>query len=377
MLTFFVGMVAFAVDTSWIVMTQSELQNSSDSAALAGAQQLVKSYPLYALPGQSTSNKISLADSAAANARTVAKTYGSANGAGGLSTLAYLDADLEVGFTDAKGHFTAYSAGGNYPNTVRAKSRRDSTANNSLSLFFGSVIGTSTVPLSAPATATLYTATVNSFTYPSTGNAAILPFTYDVNHWKTFVDTGNDPDGNTTYGLNKSPQLQVYPSIKNTGNFGQLSLNDGNVGNSVMKTWLQDGVNSSDIGALIQHGLLPLSSHNPNAWDWQGSTGFQSSLIQSANTYVGKTFWLPLFKPVDSNSATYTPGVGKGSNFSYNIVAFVPVQIVQSQNSNRQVVLQPADVIDSSAAFDVGSVTPAGTSTTTYFSSVLAPRLSN
>ena len=68
MLVFMIGRVAFAVDTSWIVMTQSELQNSADSAALAGAQQLVKNYALYAVPGQSKANHASLADAAATNA---------------------------------------------------------------------------------------------------------------------------------------------------------------------------------------------------------------------------------------------------------------------------------------------------------------------
>lgn len=379
MLVILIGMVAFAVDTSYVVMTQSQLQNSADAAALAGAQQLVTNYPIYAAPGQSANNKSSLAASAATAARATAKTYGAANGAGDLASLTYLDSDIEVGFTAANGTYTAYTSGGNYPNTVKVRSRRDTSANNSLKLFFGPVLGTQSVPLSAPATATLYTGTVGSFRYPSTGNTAILPFTYDVNHWKNFVDTGKDPDGNTTYDSNstKNPVIQVYPSIKYTGNFGQLSLDDANVGSSQMRTWVQDGMTSAELGVLYSKGLLPLSSHDPNAWDWQGSTGFESSLIQSVNNYVGKTFWLPLFKPVNSSQSSYVPGVGTGSGYNFNIVAFVPVKVVQPQNSNRQVYLQSVSLIDSAANYDSSSITPAGTGTSSYFSSVLAPRLSN
>jgi hypothetical protein len=58
-------------------------------------------------------------------------------------------------------------------------------------------------------------------------------------------------------------------------------------------------------------------------------------------------------------------------------VAFVPVKIVPSQDSSRLVSVQPVSIIDSSAVFDASSVQPAGTATSTYFSSVLPPRLSN
>lgn len=379
MLIAFIGMVAFAVDSNWMVMTKAELQNSADAAALAGAQKLVDNYPIYSAPGQSATNKATLAAAAVTAARSTARTYGAANGAGGLATLTYLDGDIEVGFTNASGDFTAYSSGGNYPNTVKVKARRDSSANNPLSLFFGSLLGTSKVSMVTPATATLYTGTVNSFQFPSAGNTAILPFTYDVNAWKNYVNTGKDPDGNTTYDNNQSrnPVIQVYPCNNYTGNFGQLSLNNSNVGDSVMRTWVQNGCSSADLGADIAAGLLPISSHDATKWDWQGSSGFESALIQTVNNNIGQVSWLPLFKPYNANQATYAPGVGSGANYYYNIVAFVPVKIVQPTNGNRQVVLQSVDLVDSAAVFSGASIAPAGTSTSTYFSTVLAPRLSN
>jgi Flp pilus assembly protein TadG len=38
---FLIGMVAFAVDIGWIVLSKTNLQNTADSAALAGADPLM------------------------------------------------------------------------------------------------------------------------------------------------------------------------------------------------------------------------------------------------------------------------------------------------------------------------------------------------
>jgi Flp pilus assembly protein TadG len=46
LLPLIIGMVAFAVDMSWLVLTRSELQNAADSAALAGANRLGDNYIL-------------------------------------------------------------------------------------------------------------------------------------------------------------------------------------------------------------------------------------------------------------------------------------------------------------------------------------------
>lgn len=377
MLVALIAMVAFAVDTSWMVLTKSELQNSADAAALAGAQKLVKNFPLYSLPKQTQEQKNALAGAAAASARSTAASYGAVNGAGGKSNLTYLDSDIEVGFTDSKGVFTAYASGGNYPNTVKVRGRRDGSANSPLSLFFGAVLGTKSVPLTATATSTLYTANVDGFTAPKTGNVSLLPFTYDVNHWKNFIETSKDADGGTSSDASKNPTLQVYPSIKYSGNFGQLSLSDSSAGSSQMRNWVANGMSQSDLSVLTEKGLLPLSSHDPTKWDWQGSPGFEASLIQTVNDNVDKIYWMPLFQPVDSRAGSYTPALGSGSGYNYNIVAFVPVKIVPSKNSNREVTIQPVDLIDSSANFDSSSLKPAGSGGSNYYSAVLAPRLTN
>jgi Flp pilus assembly protein TadG len=73
------AMVAFAVDIAWIALTKADLQNAADSAALAGAGQLMDSYVKYYLPGQTQKSTI------LSTAQTNAKNYASYNAAGGGS----------------------------------------------------------------------------------------------------------------------------------------------------------------------------------------------------------------------------------------------------------------------------------------------------
>src|SRR4051812_27640539 len=79
-MVFLLGMIAFAVDMSWIVLTRSELQNAADAAATAGAQQLMANYTAYNLPGQNAANKLVLLTQAIASAKSTAKNYASYNG---------------------------------------------------------------------------------------------------------------------------------------------------------------------------------------------------------------------------------------------------------------------------------------------------------
>ncbi len=126
------GLVAFAVDMGWIVLTQSDLQNAADSAALAAAGQLMNGYVMYNLPNQSA-NQLSILNTAEAGATASAKQFAGLNAAGGVSSLTLLNSDIQFGFTDANGVYTASSANSTtYPNTVKVTVRRDSTANTAL-----------------------------------------------------------------------------------------------------------------------------------------------------------------------------------------------------------------------------------------------------
>jgi Flp pilus assembly protein TadG len=356
LMIFLLGMVAFSVDVGYMVLTASELQSAADAAALAGCGQLVQGFVQYNLPSQPASNLPSILSTAQSRARTAAKTFAGYNAAGGVSSLKLNDSDIEFGFTDASGNYTPQPTYTGYPNTVKVTMRRDSSANGSLALFFAPVLGTKNQNLKATASATLYGGTVNSFSGPPT--AYLLPATYDVNAWNNFISTGKDPDGNITLGANGNPQLVIYPSVSSPGNFGQLSLDDSHVGTPVEDGWVQNGMSASDVAALQNAKVIPLSTHDTTKWDWQGDTGMKTALISAINSYAGQTFLMPLFNPY-SSAPSYSAGTGNGSNYYYQIVQFVPVTVVS--NTGHGVTVQPAGVVEGNAIFT--GLTPAGTGT--------------
>jgi Flp pilus assembly protein TadG len=351
------GMAAFAVDIGYIVLTQTDLQNAADSAALAGVQQLSSGYIQYNLPGQTSDQKKAILTTAQGNARTAAKNFASYNAAGGVSSLTLLDSDIEFGFTDASGNYTGGSAYTGYPNTVKVVMRRDPSANGVLNLFFGPILGTNSVTLTATAAATIYGGTIDS--WPSGSAPKLLPVTYDVNHWNNFLSTGQDPDGNPNR-VNNIPSLLIYPSQNFTGNFGWLSLDDYHASASALSTWINNGMTSMDYQALLDNHLVPLSKHTPTVWDWVGTTGFKQSDVSTVNALSGQTWLLPLFTPKDANLLTYLPGVGNGSSFKYNIVQFVAVKVVSSPG-DQSITVQPAPYFDPNAIFN-GGPAPVGTS---------------
>jgi len=121
--------------------------------------------------------------------------------------------------------------------------------------------------------------------------------------------------------------------------------------------------------------LVPLSSHSSLAWDWHGENGFKSTNVQDMNNQVGKTFLLPLFTPLVP-PPLYTPGVGSGSNYEFNIVRFVGVKIVAPADTNRDVRIQPATVQDTNMILDPSSIAAIGTNST-FYTSFAGAKLTN
>jgi Flp pilus assembly protein TadG len=358
------GMMAFTIDVGWIGLVESNLQNAADSAALAGANALNEGYVAYVQAGIATSStsQSTVISTYEANAKAAAIQYAALNGAGD-SSLTLLPGDIEFGYTDASGTYTTPAPSGSYPNTIKVTLRRDSTANGPLGLFFGPVIGTPTANLQAIAAATIHTANLNSFQNTPGLNIGILPMTYDVNAWNNFLKTGQDPDGNTNTDSSGLPDLQVYPSVKFAGNFGLLGLDDSHVGTSTLNGWIVNGFGQADVQTLLsnqasdQTPLVPLSSHNANilpsnstdglgSWNWIGDTGMKTDVLHTLSNYVGQTYLLPLFQPLDPSQSNYQAGYGNGSHYYYNIVQFASVKIVSANNGNKGgLVVEPSATV--------------------------------
>jgi hypothetical protein len=374
LLVFLLGMVAFGVDIGWMVLTESELKNAADAAALAGVKSLMDGYVEYYLPNRTAAQQATSLSTAETNARNAAIQYASYHTAGGVKNLVLNASDIEFGFTDGSGSYSTTFSG--FPNTIKVTMRRDSSANGALNLFFGPVLGTSTRNLSASAAATMYGGVFSSLKTTLLGTAKVLPLTYDVNAWNTFMSTGLDPDGNAnTY--NGYPAIQVYPSIKSPGNFGLLSLDGSHAGESYSSGWVTNGLSQSDMNGLVANNLIPLTSR-ANDWNWVGNTGMKNSLVSTIESYAGSTFLMPLFQPYNNgtpNASNYTAGTGQGSNYYFNPVAWVGVTVVPAPHGT--VWVQPGAYLDPNVVFASGGSVPVGTggTTSTYNIVFAAPKL--
>jgi hypothetical protein len=345
----------------------------------------------FSLPLQTALGRQNILSAAQTSASTYAKNFSGYNRAGGLGSLVLLDSDIEFGYTDATAAYTKYSGNALYansfPNTIKVTLRLDSTpgGNGPLGLFFGPVLGKSTTNLTATSSATIYVGSVDNFIDPP--NAGLLPMTVDVNAWNTYLTTGQSSDGLIHLDGNGVPQLQVYPSPSLApGNFGMLSLDDSSNDASSIKGWIDNGLSASDLQTLQSNHLVPLSKHDTTQWDWKGAPGFKASDLNELT--VGKTYLLPLFKPVvatpvssyqatDKSAGSATPGDGGvGQNAYYQIVQFVGIKITQLDKSS-DVYVQPTYVLDPAALLKPSSVKPAAPGSSTQIVTTFAtPKLS-
>ncbi len=151
--------VALAVDIGHVMVTRNELQNVSDSSALAAARYIGRT-----LEGKSYQEQQIFVFNRS-DIVSVAQTMGLKNSAGGMSSIAINDADVIIGkwCTDdrvTRGLCTTpktlYDIGNmNHPDAVNVTSRRDASANGPITTFFANVFGTATVDVFKPATAAL------------------------------------------------------------------------------------------------------------------------------------------------------------------------------------------------------------------------------
>jgi len=371
-------MAAFAVDLSWVVLARAELQSGADAAALAAVNRLMDNFGAYHLPAQSPGRQEELLASALAQARAAAKECARYNGAGDVRSLVLRDEDIEFGVVNEKDVYVPLGKAGGYPNTVKVHLRRDKVANQPLPLYFARAFGRGKTDVAASAAATLYAGELDGFTLGPNDAVAVLPLTFDVDHWTNFLATGKGADGQVALDKNGDPQLTIYSLTSDKGNFGMISLNDSHAGANDLLGWIENGLGSHDLNRLTDARLLPLSAHAKDAWDWLGDTGFKASVVMAVNkSYAdGKTYLMPLFQPKNPDPKDYQAGVGKGANYSYNIVAFVGVKLVETRDINLELIVQPAAVTVPSATFVPGTLKPAQPPTSSPLATTFAsPKL--
>lgn len=396
MLVVLFACTALCIDIGWATLAKSELQNAADASAAAGAIQLQAKYGPYLSATSAT--QTALVTSVQTSASAESTRFAGYHSAGGVPSLTLPSGDVQFGFTNASGSFTANAPG--YPNTVQVVTRRDQAANAPLAFFFGPFLGKSHASLTATARATVYSGLITGFDpdgggegtgggpsgwsddsaspgaggevaggtsggwgddYASAGNFAckLLPIAFDVNSWNQFISTGQSPDGTIRTDESGVRQVKVYPSPQNSpGNFGLLCIGPWTNANPQYSSWILNGPTGSDLQTLMNEGKFPVSQSAPK--NWKGSPGLRTALRSDFTQIIGQPRLLPLFKP--ANNSPYQAASGSGSNTTYAIVGFVGVKVTVASGAgnNLEIAVQPCDVIDPTAVFDSATLYPAG-----------------
>jgi hypothetical protein len=358
------GMVAIAVDTGYICWTQGELQNTADAAALAGASQLL----LPQVPGSPSAD--AGAQTAIDSATSQAQLFGSYHRAGGV-TLSVPAEDIVVGSPANGGSaVTPWSHGAPLPNTVQVTVRRDKTANGPLPLFFGPVLGVKSWSGTATATVTVdrRPAAVTGFSGTLTAPLPpLLPIAVDANLWSAFVTKGQSPDGavhdsftatlptsevrapiNVFARADGIPEFNdTYPNKNSPGNFGLISLKNGQVSDTTTYShWVTGGPSEMD---LLSFGVSGVQATPGAPLTMYGGPASQSALSSDLQAIVGQPRVVPLFSSFNNS----------GNSPQYTVVGFAGVTLtsVSGGGGNLQIVLQPMMVVNHNATTHPGAQT--------------------
>lgn len=362
------GLVAFAVDLGYMANSQTELQRTADSAALAACDQLRYG----GTPGTTVNLSSNVAD-----VPVVAGQYAAANKVCSSSpTLAA--SDVVVGYMaspGAKGATIDTTANTNSFNAVQVTVRRSAGTNGLVPAFFSKVFGQTGETASATATAA-FLGNISGFGLPNalgkgpaagSGNLMFLPFALDLTTWNALLaGTGSDVwkwdsvNQRVIAGSDGILECNLFPQgTGSPGNRGTVSIGCSN-GTSNLVRQIEYGLSASDLepyGGKLQldsSGNLYLPA-NPGI-----SAGTKSALA----SIIGQTRIIPVFNSVSGN----------GANAQYDIVQFVGVRVLDvnltGSMSSKHLTVQPAWFYTRGA---IGASAAGGSSSSQYTYGIYSP----
>jgi Flp pilus assembly protein TadG len=333
------GLVAFAVDLGYMANSQTELQRTADSAALAACNTLQNGGTPGALVNLST---------AVADVPTVAAQYAAANKVCSTSpTLAATD--VVVGYMadpGQKGATIDTGASINNFNAVQVTVRRSANVNGLVPAFFSKVFGYSGETASASSTAA-FIGNFSGFGIPSagtgpaagTGNLMFLPFALDLQTWNALLaGTGSDAwawdslNQRVIAGSDGILECNLFPQgTGSPGNRGTVSIGCSN-GTSNLVRQIQYGLSASDLAPY--GGTLQLDSTG-NLY-LPANPGISAGTKSALAAIISQTRIIPIFSSV----------TGNGANAEYDIVQFVGVRVLDvdltGSMSSKHLTVQPA-----------------------------------
>lgn len=148
------GLLAFVIDFGQVFVTQQELRNVADSAALAATRQMAE-----ILKTKSTAvlqdSSFTLTSSEVAQVTAAAANVAVKNKAGGHSIALDMAADVSVGVWDMATSSFGPAVPGTIPDAVQVVARRDASNNGAVTAIFAQMMGVNSFDVSADATAAL------------------------------------------------------------------------------------------------------------------------------------------------------------------------------------------------------------------------------
>ncbi len=355
LLVVLMGMAALSVDVGLMYKTKAQLQRAADSAALAGAWELIDEDYLTGIRN---------ADAEIAKARDLAVQFAGANDVLGESPV--LDSnsqndpegDVVVGYLHDPDDLADQLALDNPDvfNSVQVRVRRTSQSNGPVNLLFAQALGFSTAEIEAEAVATFKDGAIGYRVNDQTGNADLLPFTLQVDAWAQLFTGGGDDSytydadtGEVNGGPDGIPELNIYPGAGDDqlppGNFGTVDIGSPDNSAADIARQILYGVNKADLAYF--GGELKLGSDG--TVDLGGDTGLSAGVKDELEAIKGQPRAIPLFSTVS----------GPGNNAVYTVVGFAGIRIVNVKLTGamkgKELIVQPAFVVDDAVIAGAGT----------------------
>lgn len=337
MLVVLFGCLAFAIDIGYLMVVRTELQASADSAAMAGAWNLLQAHLV--TPPMSDQAVQSLA-------KESAHYYAGSNPvAGDACTLA--DDDITFGrfdFTAGQSATMDLSDPSRF-NAVMVRVRRTSAINGEIPLFFARLLGVNSSGSQAVATAA-FADNFQGFKAPVPGgpNLNILPIALDLETWNALLAgyagdhwAWDENSKTVAWGSDGVLEANLYPQrIGAPGNRGTVDIGNHNNSTRDLSRQIVDGISAADIAQLPGGELAP----GPDGTILlNGDTGLSAAIKRPLASIVGQTRVIPIFSKV----------VGQGNRAYYTIVQFAGVRILgvdlTGPPSTKYLMIQPAAVL--------------------------------
>lgn len=214
-------MAGVTIDVGHALLTQNELHNASDAAALAAARQLGVTYLTLPIAEQQDMGR-ALTGNEQSQVTAQATAAAFANSASDVSNLSLSQGDVEFGVWDFNSQ--TFNPTVNRPNAIRATARRDGAANGAIPTFFAGMLGVSTMNVSASSIAALGTSGG-----PVPPGVADVPFAISSNWFNGVANCDGGIQFSPT-GANGCAGWHVFdqsPANANTLRNTIVGLNDG------------------------------------------------------------------------------------------------------------------------------------------------------